>query len=78
MAGRLLTLCVVLGAPAPNECLSVSNEGAAFQPYNVSGINQTAANLATESILCGAAESSILRDSIGLPQTLRYQYAGNW
>ena len=60
---------------------STANEGGAFQPYPVDnpqgGVNQSAANLATESILCGAADTSILRNSIGLT-TYRYQYAGNW
>ncbi|RMY81358.1 hypothetical protein D0862_12381, partial [Hortaea werneckii] len=50
-------------------------------PYTVDnpleGPSQTVANGITERILCGAANSSIERDSIGLTK-YRYQYAGNW
>jgi acetylcholinesterase len=60
---------------------SVANEGGSLAPYPVkdpkAGVNQTAANAITEGVICGAANSSILRNSIGLT-TYRYQYAGNW
>lgn len=60
---------------------SAANEGASLVQYPVDhlqrGPNQTEVNLNTERFLCGAANSSILRDSIGL-RTYRYQYAGNW
>jgi hypothetical protein len=60
---------------------NTANEGGAFVPFPADDPqrypNQTAANLLTESIMCGAAKSSTLRNSIGLP-TYRYQYAGNW
>jgi carboxylesterase type B len=66
---------------APIIYSSVANEGGSLSPYPVHhverGPNQTAANLITEEILCGAANSSILRATDDLV-TYRYQYAGNW
>jgi carboxylesterase type B len=60
---------------------SVANEGGSLAPYPVHhvqrGPNQAVANSITEEVLCGATNSSILRQSIGLV-TYRYQYAGNW
>ena len=60
---------------------SAANEGASLVEYPVDnleqGPNQTEVNMSTERFLCGAANSSILRDTIGLT-TYRYQYAGNW
>lgn len=61
---------------------SAANEGASLVQYPVDnperGPNQTKVNeLTTSSFLCGAANTSILRDTIGLT-TYRYQYAGNW
>jgi hypothetical protein len=66
---------------APMIYSSVANEGGslvAFPASNPSkGVNQTAANMVTEGVICGAAKSSILRTQAGL-KTYRYQYAGNW
>jgi hypothetical protein len=64
---------------APMIYSSVANEGGSLAPFPgpTKPQNQTAANLITERVLCGAAESSVWRHSIGLP-TYRYQYAGNW
>lgn len=60
---------------------SVANEGGSLTPYDtdhpLKGVNQTAANEVTIGVVCGAAQSGILRHSIGLP-TYIYQYAGNW
>ena len=60
---------------------SVANEGGSLSPYPIHhlqrGPNQADANLITEEVLCGAANSSILRATQGLV-TYRYQYAGNW
>jgi carboxylesterase type B len=60
---------------------SAANEGGSLSPFPADdpmrGPNQTLADMTTLRILCGAANSSILRNSIGLP-TYRYQYAGNW
>ncbi|KAK3710340.1 hypothetical protein LTR37_010406 [Vermiconidia calcicola] len=60
---------------------SAANEGGTLSSYPVNhlqrGPSQADANAVTERILCGASNSSILRDSIGL-RTYRYQYAGNW
>jgi carboxylesterase type B len=60
---------------------SAANEGGSLSPYNTSdplaGHNQSAANAVTERILCGAANSTLLRHEAGLT-TYRYQYAGNW
>ncbi|KAI7601024.1 acetylcholinesterase [Hortaea werneckii] len=68
-------------AKAPMIYSSAANEGGSLAPYPVDnpleGPNQTVANSITERILCGAANSSIQRDRIGLT-TYRYQYAGNW
>lgn len=66
-------------AKAPMIYSSAANEGGSLAPYPVDnpleGPNQTVANSITERILCGAANSSIQRDRIGLT-TYRYQYAG--
>ena len=66
---------------APMIYSSAANEGGSLSSYPIhhlqGGPNQAEANLITESILCGAANSSILRHQIRLP-TYRYQYAGNW
>lgn len=66
---------------APMIYSSVANEGGSLSPYPLHplkrGPNQTEANLITEEVLCGAANSSILRAGIDLV-TYRYQYAGNW
>lgn len=66
---------------APMIYSTVANEGGSLTAFPANpqqqSVNQTAANLVTERTLCGAATSSILRNSIGLP-TYRYQYAGNW
>lgn len=66
---------------APMIYSSVANEGGSLSTFPANdpskGVNQTAANLITEAVLCGAAESSILRNSINLP-TYRCVYAGNW
>ena len=61
---------------------SAANEGASLVPYPIddpyAGPNQTQVNaLTTEGFLCGAANTSILRDTLDLT-TYRYQYAGNW
>ncbi|KAK3068634.1 hypothetical protein LTR53_013651 [Teratosphaeriaceae sp. CCFEE 6253] len=67
-------------AQAPMIYSTVANEGGSLAPFPADpakGQNQTAANAITINTLCGAAKSSILRNSIGLP-TYRYQYAGNW
>lgn len=61
---------------------SAANEGASLVQYPVDnpeqGPNQTEVNQITiESFLCGAANSSIMRNTIGLT-TYRYQYAGDW
>ena len=60
---------------------SAANEGGSLVEYPVNNVqggpNQTEANISTKRFLCGAANTSILRDSIGLT-TYRYQYAGNW
>jgi carboxylesterase type B len=57
---------------------SAANEGGSLTFGDpAEGVNQTAANMQTLTILCGAANTSKLRNSIGLP-TYRYQYAGNW
>lgn len=66
---------------APMIYSSVANEGGSLSPFPADdpsrGVNQTVANSITIRTLCGAANSSILRNSIDLP-TYRYQYAGNW
>ena len=66
---------------APMIYSSVANEGGSLSPYPIHhverGPNQADANLITEEVLCGAANSSILRATQGLV-TYRYQYAGNW
>ncbi|KAK3659334.1 hypothetical protein LTR56_001223 [Elasticomyces elasticus] len=65
---------------APMIYSTVANEGGSLAPFPAdpsAGQNQTAANAVTINTLCGAAKSSILRNSIDLP-TYRYQYAGNW
>ncbi|KAK5695441.1 hypothetical protein LTR97_008948 [Elasticomyces elasticus] len=65
---------------APMIYSTVANEGGSLAPFPAdpsAGQNQTAANAVTIGTLCGAATSSILRNSIDLP-TYRYQYAGNW
>jgi len=66
---------------APMIYSSVANEGGSLSPFPAAnpeqGINQTAANRVTISVICGAAAAGALRHSIDLP-TYRYQYAGNW
>jgi hypothetical protein len=66
---------------APMIYSSVANEGGSLAPYPLGhlqrGPNQTVANMITEEVICGAANSSILRAGIDLV-TYRYQYAGNW
>ena len=66
---------------APMIYSSVANEGGSLSPFPAEdpqkGVNQTSANSVTEMMLCGAASSSISRDTLDLP-TYRYQYAGNW
>jgi carboxylesterase type B len=63
-------------ARAPAIISNAANEGTAFVPYNVNGINQTAAAQATLTIFqCLSAHSSELRESLGL-LTYRYQYSG--
>jgi acetylcholinesterase len=66
---------------APIIMSSVANEGGSLVQFPLDdpqrGVNQTAANQVTISILCAAARSNALRHGIGLP-TYRYQYAGNW
>ena len=66
---------------APMIYSSVANEGGSLAPYPLhhlqQGPNQTVANAITEGVICGAANSSILRAGIDLV-TYRYQYAGNW
>lgn len=60
---------------------SAANEGGSLSPFPaddpMSGVNQSVADATTIRIMCGAANSTALRFSIGLP-TYRYQYAGNW
>lgn len=60
---------------------TAANEGGSLSPLpadpKVSGPNQTSANSITLGLMCGAANTSILRTGVDLP-TYRYQYAGNW
>ena len=66
---------------APMIYSSAANEGGSLSPFPADdpqrGVNQTVADATTIRVICGAANSTILRNSIGLP-TYRYQYAGNW
>lgn len=66
---------------APMIYSSAANEGGSLSAYPIGhlqrGPDQAQANLITESVICGAANSSILRATDDLV-TYRYQYAGNW
>lgn len=66
---------------APILYSSCSNDGASLARYDADhpehGPSQGSVNGVTQRIMCGAAESSRLRQEHGLT-TYRYQYAGSW
>ena len=66
---------------APMIYSSCSNDGSTLAGYDANhpenGPNQAMVDITTKRIMCGAAESSKLREEYSMT-TYRYQYAGDW